>query len=525
MNRGTLKFFLFATFLGIAIFTIAFSSADAVSENVNASSSVPTPPILTLKSSEKRLGRNKKKIDGKVYASYGLSNHKAHPSRVVPYSDHAVKSASSAHKMNKKRASSAQKTASRAKVPRGRGGLQAKVDLRPYMSEVENQAHSNSCAANAVAGAYEYLAERAALRKEEDDGGDISRLFIYYVGRKHDQKVWNEDVSLKPKDEGMSLSSAIDAVQLKGASLQSSWPFDLRKVNERPTEAAFDEALRYKVGDAMHIPLKLDKMRNCLSDGYPIIFGLKLTQAFFAPPYDGFIPTPDSSDRQSAEHGLHAMLIVGYNDRQRVFIVRNSWGTGWGVDGYCFLSYDYVANKAFNFLGMYAIQSLHDDDLTPNEDDGEDHEQTDIKNKHHGYSIDHHVDHSGPDEVEHQDDAEDMFCSKAEARRAFLKIAGDNKSMSADNLQLSKEELHMALAHMGISMVTDEEIDMAFARYDDDKSGFINYEEFLDMQDLFDGSLINRKRTVNKMKKSIKSWFRKIERKFISSSSPLPQEL
>ena len=88
----------------------------------------------------------------------------------------------------------------------------------------------------------------------------------------------------------------------------------------------------------MSIPLNLNKMRQCLSDGYPIVFGLKLTQQFFFPPYDGFIPTPDPNDPQSAEHGLHAMLIVGYNDRQRVFIVRNSWGTGWGVDGYCYLS-------------------------------------------------------------------------------------------------------------------------------------------------------------------------------------------
>ena len=28
------------------------------------------------------------------------------------------------------------------------------------------------------------------------------------------------------------------------------------------------------------------------------------------------------------------MLMVGYSDRQRVFIVRNSWGAGWGEHGY-----------------------------------------------------------------------------------------------------------------------------------------------------------------------------------------------
>jgi hypothetical protein len=34
--------------------------------------------------------------------------------------------------------------------------LPSNVDLRPYMTPVENQGNSNSCTANAMAGAYEY---------------------------------------------------------------------------------------------------------------------------------------------------------------------------------------------------------------------------------------------------------------------------------------------------------------------------------------------------------------------------------
>ena len=59
-------------------------------------------------------------------------------------------------------------------------------------------------------------------------------------------------------------------------------------------------------------------MREALCSGHPIVFGLKLTAQFFRPLPGGFIPTPDPSDPQSAEHGLHAMLLVGYNDRQQV---------------------------------------------------------------------------------------------------------------------------------------------------------------------------------------------------------------
>ena len=261
----------------------------------------------------------------------------------------------------------------------------------------------------------------------------------------------------------------------------------------------------------MSIPLNLNKMRQCLSDGYPIVFGLKLTQQFFFPPYDGFIPTPDPNDPQSAEHGLHATLIVGYNDRQRVFIVRNSWGTGWGVDGYCYLSYDYVCNPEFNFVGMYAIQSLTDDDLTPDDDDGHDLDQlVDPSNVSPHYNLLEDVLEDGMIDEDEEMDAEDMFSSTAEARRAFLQLAGSLDDMGTENLQLSRDELRIALLLVGIPMVTESELDMAMKRYDDDKSGYITLDEFMDMQEFFDGSLLRRTRAWYKAKKGIERWMKKV---------------
>ena len=32
--------------------------------------------------------------------------------------------------------------------------------------------------------------------------------------------------------------------------------------------------------------------------------------------------------------GGHAVLAVGYDEAEQRFIVRNSWGTGWGKKGY-----------------------------------------------------------------------------------------------------------------------------------------------------------------------------------------------
>lgn len=76
-----------------------------------------------------------------------------------------------------------------------------------------------------------------------------------------------------------------------------------------------DEAMRYKVSRAESVPVDVTAMKACLAAGFPILFGLKLTAKFFHPGKSGRVAVPDPSDPKSAEHGLHAMLIVGYSDR------------------------------------------------------------------------------------------------------------------------------------------------------------------------------------------------------------------
>jgi hypothetical protein len=234
--------------------------------------------------------------------------------------------------------------------------------LLSLSSPVEDQSQSNSCCANAAVGAYEYLVWREAEARH-DTPGDVSRLFVYYVGRIRDKQLYRDKTPIS--DEGMTLTGAIDALTMKGACLDTTWPFALDKMNEIPPPSSFDEAMRYKISEAKEIPTTIVAMKACLAEGFPIIFGLKLTQKFFRCGRSGMISTPDPHDPQSAEHGLHAMLIVGYSDAEERFIVRNSWGTDWGDGGYCYVPYDYCANPKFNFLGQYAIYGLTDTDFTP----------------------------------------------------------------------------------------------------------------------------------------------------------------
>jgi C1A family cysteine protease len=53
----------------------------------------------------------------------------------------------------------------------------------------------------------------------------------------------------------------------------------------------------------------------------------------------GKVPMPKANE---AVLGGHAVLAVGYDEDQQRFIVRNSWGDNWGIDGYFIMPYPYL---------------------------------------------------------------------------------------------------------------------------------------------------------------------------------------
>lgn len=224
--------------------------------------------------------------------------------------------------------------------------LPPRVDLRPFMTAVENQGETNSCAANAVAGAYEYLVKRHL----GDDAYDVSRLFIYYNGRAVDG--WES------QDEGSVIGSLIEALKQYGACSEQTWPFKERSVNKEPSAQAYEEAASFLIEDCAVVPTSLDAWKSVLAEGYPIIFGISLFQSFDRQRKPGLVPMPSRTEASRESHGGHAMLAVGYSDADRVFVVRNSWGTDWGDAGYCYIPYDYLCNEKFNNGDSWIIRQI-----------------------------------------------------------------------------------------------------------------------------------------------------------------------
>jgi C1A family cysteine protease len=80
-------------------------------------------------------------------------------------------------------------------------------------------------------------------------------------------------------------------------------------------------------------------MKGCLAEGFPFVFGFTVYESFEQLGAPWVVPMPQQGETVV---GGHAVLAMGYDDKERVFLVRNSWGPKWGIKGYFYMPYAYL---------------------------------------------------------------------------------------------------------------------------------------------------------------------------------------
>lgn len=217
----------------------------------------------------------------------------------------------------------------------GRMTRPKKVDLRrPFFPPVFDQGDLGSCVSQAWCGAMSFA---------EAKHGTFSRVFSRLANYLHTRELTGDRVVDKDgklimdNDSGSSIRDGIKAVKKNGIGVESLWPYDVTKWNVHPTPEYEAEGLHRKDRLRYFRLTNQDEILDCLASGWPVVFGAAVYESFMNP--IGIAPTPRPNERPV---GGHAMLIVGYDLKLGRYLIRNSWGEGWGDEGHIWTTFDYL---------------------------------------------------------------------------------------------------------------------------------------------------------------------------------------
>lgn len=221
-------------------------------------------------------------------------------------------------------------------------GLPSVIDHRVRQSPVKDQGGRGTCVSHAVMGLLEAYAHI-------DD--DLSEQYAHYkfnqfLGRPH-----NQDAGLKTTDAAPFLARNDGRV-----CLEREWPYIPQQgtINTMvangtyaPPQAAINNQ-RFGIGAYKIIEdtgLTGESIKNTrylealLFQGYNVVFGCYAS--WDDKDNNGVLDPLLNAQGSPVSTAGHAMLIVGYDRTKQYFIVKNSWDTTWGHNGYGYFSYNF----------------------------------------------------------------------------------------------------------------------------------------------------------------------------------------
>ena len=206
------------------------------------------------------------------------------------------------------------------------------VDLRNGFSKIKNQKGLGACTSFSMASIFEYI-----LNKMDGKKSSLSPRFLYY-------NVCKKNSDGTPIDNGSSFYDNVVSLGREGICEEHLCPFE-EDFRLPPTDESRIDANSRLVTKAENVDITHEAITSALAEGHPIGISLKVFDSF-GKSHKGFIFRPSDRELKSSDYGYHAMVLCGYSEKEKIYIVRNSWGTQFGDNGYCYIPFSYIEDKS-----------------------------------------------------------------------------------------------------------------------------------------------------------------------------------
>ena len=194
---------------------------------------------------------------------------------------------------------------------------------------IRSQGSVGSCASHAAISCYEIQLSTGKFLEG-------SELFHYYNARKFVNKTY-------PKLGGMTMRDACKTLKEWGFSFEYIWPYQVSKCNEVPTRVAYWFSKLYKVKEYERM-YNIESIKSSIIFNNPVMCGIFVNRTFMNLNKDNHLYNPANISDSG-----HAVVIIGFDDAKQEFIMRNSWGTNWGDDGYFRMTYKSFKKCSFDW--------------------------------------------------------------------------------------------------------------------------------------------------------------------------------
>ena len=184
---------------------------------------------------------------------------------------------------------------------------------------MRDQGDCGSCTAFGTISAWEEV-----LRKLNSEDVDLSEKHLFFC-------------SGGKCSEGNTPEAVLNQA-MKGVCLESCLPYG-------STSLGFDSECAQGICDnwwekgkklaSWRYVTDINQMKSILSQGFALAGTMTVHQSFINY-VEGVYHSLGVMDPVV---GYHMIAIVGYDDSLGAWLIRNSWGTGWGVEGYCWIKY------------------------------------------------------------------------------------------------------------------------------------------------------------------------------------------